>query len=473
MDKPNILLITSDQHRGDALGVNGHPCVQTPHLDGLAFAGANFANAYSTCPICMPARTSIITGQDAARFGCPGNRPGFCIDYPRERMLGSCLRDAGYQTELVGKTHFLADPSDRVGFDHITSDYHLKKRLLMEHGQTNDGNGMGANEVSTSTERLPEELNETHWCTEACLDFLETRDQTQPFFLWASYTAPHPPITAIEPYYSMYDNDAIPEPIIPDWMDDERAPLLEYDIRYRTNPLPMREAELRKVRSVYYGKITYMDHQIGRILGRLVEKDLLDNTLIIYTSDHGEKLGDFGSFWKATHLEPSCRVPLLVKWPKDMDFAPGQTPDALVCLQDLLPTCVDFAGGVVPDDISGQSLAPLLDGTPGRDALWGNYNNAAYMLRTRTHKYLYYCADGAELVFDMHNDPSEERDLSGDRALTESLRNQLLELLRERGDPNLRDGALPNHGRTKPSKANLRANHLKWQGLRRAGRRTG
>lgn len=472
--RPNILLITSDQHRFDSMGVNGHPCVRTPHLDALALAGTNFTNAYSTCPICMPARDTMITGQDAVTLGCPGNSPTFALEYPKAKMLGSLLHDAGYQTELVGKTHFHGDPSDRMGFDHVTHTRELYKKRIMHSGQVHSGTGLGGNEMSPTATKLPEELNQSHWCTEECLDFLDTRDKTQPFFLWASYEAPHPPNQIHEPYYSMYDGDEIPEPVMPTWMDDDRAPIFEYVTRYKTNPLPMNRQTIRKVRSVYYGMITYMDHQIGRLIGRLVEQNELDNTVIVYTTDHGEKLGDLASFWKASFVESSAHIPFIVQLPKWITPDPIRTSGALVSLEDLLPTIVELAGGDIPEGLVGRSLVPITEGKTAtiRDRIWGQYANAAHMIRSGAHKYIYYPDDGRELVFNIEDDPDELRDISDDLELTAGLRDQLRDVLAAREHPHLVDGELLNRRKKKPTREEAKAGNLNFMGLKRAGQGT-
>lgn len=472
-DKPNILLITSDQHRADALGIDGHHSIRTPHLDSLAFAGCRFTRAYSTCPICMPARTTLLTGKDAVSFGCPHNSQAFTIDYQRERTLPSLLGRAGYQTEFVGKTHFLIDPSDRAGFDHVTQTHRLYKQRLRHSGQIHPGTGIGGNEMSPSGTHLPEDLGQTYWCTDECLEFLDARDRTQPFFLWASYEAPHPPNSIHEPYYSMYDDASQTPPLMPDWMSDDNAPLFEYINRHKTNPLPMDANTLNKVRGVYFGMITYLDHQIGRLLGRMMELGIFNDTLIIYTTDHGEKLGDFGSFWKASFLEPSTRIPLVVKWPTSMALEPGRRIDSLASLEDLLPTLCDFGGAEVPDGIDGHSLRPAIEGASSlsRSFLWGQYDEATHMLRTDRFKYIYYTDDGKELLFDMDADPSESTNLSGDENLIQPLREQLVEILAEKDHPHVADNALLNRHKEKPPISEVRAQNLMWLGLRRAGQK--
>jgi arylsulfatase A-like enzyme len=220
--------------------------------------------------------------------------------------------------------------------------------------------------------------------------------------------------------------------------------------------------------------ITYLDHQIGRLLGRMMELGIFDDTLIIYTTDHGEKLGDFGSFWKASFLEPSARIPLIVKWPKSMDLEPGRSIESLACLEDLLPTLCDFGGAKIPDGIDGQNLRPAIEGSgkSTRPYIWGQFGEATHMIRTERFKYIYYPDDGRELLFDMAADPNELTDLSIDENLTRPLREQLQETLAQKDHPHLTGGSLLNRQAKKPPVSEVRAQNLMWQGLRRAGQKT-
>ena len=421
---PNILLITSDQHRADCLGVAGHPCVRTPHLDKLAAAGVRFSNAYADCPVCIPQRTTLVTGIKSHTYGEPRYSETYRIPRDRRDFLGSLITEAGYQTCIVGKTHWHTDPSFRGGFETVISHELLGVEIARRCGRPGSHfTGLGWNELNPTASLLPPELYSTDWLVDRALDFLRFRDRTQPLFLWLSLTDPHPPNVIHEPYYSMYDRSPIPEPILPAWADDDGCPLAIRRHREGYNGPRMRADELRKARGVYYGKITNLDHQIGRLLGQLAAGGQLRNTTIVYASDHGEMLGDCGDMAKSSFIDASARVPLIVRPAADAAVEPGRTIDALVCLDDLLPTLCGIAGARVPDDITGKSWQPLLRGETGslHDFQHGQIENS-HMFHDGRLKYLYFVEDGSELLFDTVADPCDETDLSGDESLCGPIR---------------------------------------------------
>lgn len=184
--QPHILLITSDQHRADSLGCAGHPCVRTPHLDQLAFEGIRFENAYTDCPVCIPARTTLITGIQSHRYGMPAHNASFRLQRPRERFLGSLMTRAGYQTRLVGKRHWHTEPTFRAGFESVVPLTALIKERQFRMGRTTNLTGMGGNEMHPTVSQFPPALYANDWIVDRCLEFLESREHEQPFFLWAS-----------------------------------------------------------------------------------------------------------------------------------------------------------------------------------------------------------------------------------------------------------------------------------------------
>lgn len=465
MNKPNILFITTDQHRGDSLGCSGHRCVQTPHLDQLFHEGVNFTNAYADCPLCIPARTTILTGIHGHNYGCCDWRPDFRIDFPREKFLASMLTRAGYQTELIGKTHWQLDPSDRAGFEHVISYERLYEQRRRELGRPGfDYEGLGYNELYPTLCTVPRHLHGTDWVIDRGLEFLEHRQKNQPFFLWISVHDPHPPLIAYEPYFSMYDRADIPDPVLPDWLDTEECPKWLHDHRWMFNPGPMSPSRVRKARSVYYGMITYVDHQINRLFGRLMGNGLWDDTVVVYASDHGEQLGDYHDVHKSSFYEGSARVPLLVRFPGRYGYPVGQQNVGLVELADLYPTFLQISGCDIPEGIDGRSIMPLVDGTAGsvRDFLHGQHNHS-HMIRTPTHKYLYFAEDGAEQVFDMTGDRRDDRNLAGDRTITDRLRKTLTDHLIAEQNTDAANGKLLNEGRVREPVERLRAiNPLGW-----------
>lgn len=471
-ERPNILMITSDQHRADTLGCAGHPIVQTPHLDALAFAGRRFTEAYVDCPVCIPARTTLITGREAHHNGMPDYAENFRVSRAREHFLGSLLTRAGYQTRLIGKTHWHTEPSCRAGFEHVEFMAELRQeRLFAGGGRCGDLTGHGYNELSTGLSELPPALHSTTWCVDRAVKFLGLRERAQPFALWVSLVDPHPPLVIQEPYYSLYRDADLPAVVCPKWIGSEREPAAIYVQRHAWNPLPLREPELRRAREVYCGMVTHLDHQLGRLLGALALTGDLENTLIVYSSDHGEHLGDHGLVGKRTFLEASAKVPLIVRPPGDtaarVASGAGTTVSQLVQWADLLPTLADYAGAEIPSDVDGRSLRPLIEGNTAptwRTALHGQLAGH-HQWRTGDLKFLYDTADGRELVFDLAEDPREERPLDPADPRVAALRAEFIAHLADENHNDVRNGQLVNHRQPRPDAAALRARHLHIQGL--------
>lgn len=448
-ERPNILLITSDQHRADTMGVYGHPVVQTPHLDQLAFEGVRFTAAFSDCPVCIPARTTMITGRQAHKNGIPSYSEHARVSRRREDFLGSLITAAGYQTHLVGKTHWHTEPSFRAGFEGVTWSALMRKEHV-RRGMPASYGGIGFNELGSSLSYLPPDLQLTGWTVDRATEFAQLRDRSQPFFLWVSIQDPHPPFTIHEPYYSMYDTDAIPEPIRADWSSHpDQVPRAHFMQQAAMKTGRMSAAALRKSRSVYYGMVTNMDHQLGRLFGTLMYQGDWKNTLVIYTTDHGEFLGDHGAGKKSSFCEAAARIPFIVRFPdswRNQDqyrVSLGKECGSLIELADLLPTICDIAGARVPADADGVSILPLLRDPASHihDELHGHIDDA-HMLRDRSHKYLYYADDGSELLFSA-DDRDDERPIArrgrfgaeGNVALLDSYRTRLALHLRGEGHP--------------------------------------
>ncbi len=467
MKKPNILLITSDQHRADSMGCYGHPVVQTPHLDQLAHEGMRFDAAYADCPVCIPARTTMITGRRAYNNGITRYAADERVERERGDFLGSLVTEAGYQTHLVGKTHWHTEPSFRAGFESVTWQSLMRKEHLTRLGQPMGQYGIGNNELTPMLSRIPPELQLTGWSCERAVEFLQLREREQPFFLWLSIQDPHPPFLIHEPYYSMYDDCPIPAEIESEWSgEEELCPRYHRLLQGEMKTGVMSPAQRRKMRSVYYGMISHMDHQISRVFGTLMYQGDWEDTLVIYTSDHGEFLGDHGAGKKTSFCEASARVPFLVRPPKSWREEPGVakglggSSEAMVELADLLPTICDAAGARIPDDVDGKSVLPIVKGETEKtkDFIHGHINET-HMYRDEEYKYVYYADDGSELVFQV-DDRDDETALAvrgptgsrGDLALLDRYRALFVELLAEEGHPDLDSkGNLRNLGLKRPS----------------------
>ena len=443
--RPNILLITSDQHRADAMGVAGHPVVQTPHLDQLAFEGVRFTRTYSDCPVCIPSRTTIITGRQAHLNGIPAYNDQGRITRDREDFVGSLVTAAGYQTQLVGKTHWHTPLSFRAGFEGVTWPALMRKAQVEHSGNTMARPGIGFNEYATTLSTIPPELQLTGWTVERAVEFIQLRELGQPFFLWVSIQDPHPPFTIHEPYYSMYDDAPISDPVTSQWsVHSEECPRSHFLQRMAMKTHRLSSHQLRKSRSVYYGMITNIDHQIGRLLGTMAYLGDLENTVIIYASDHGEFLGDHAAGKKSSFCEAAARVPFIVRFPKSWKEDPSIGPlmgtdcDSLIELADLLPTICDIAGARIPEDVTGRSILPLITGDwKPKEYVHGQIDRS-HMYRDGSYKYLYFADDGSEMLF-AADDENDEHPLAqrgpfgakGDLSLLDAYRRRFTDHLRE------------------------------------------
>ena len=444
--QPHIVLFTVDQQRGDTLGCMGHPCVRTPHLDVMMRQGVIFDNAYTDCPVCIPARTTMITGIQSQHYGKPDFCPEFRIERKREQFLGSIMNAAGYQTGLIGKSHWHTEPSFRAGFESWTHLKRWEQDIVQQTGCRHGFHGIGANELSPTLSNIPPHLHQTHWSIDRAIEFIEDRDQTQPLFLWISIEAPHPPNVIHEPYYSMYDDEDIPEPAASAWSEkDEDLPLSLRHIRYGNAHEHMKEKEKRKARGVYYGMITHIDHQIGRLIGALTANKLWEDTFFIYNSDHGECLGDHGTFFKGNFLEGAAHIPFLVRPPQWLGIRTDTRKDCLIEHSDLLPTLCDLAGTLPPEDIDGHSLLPILQDKQNsvRKTFHGQIGEQ-HIFHNGRYKYLYFAADGKELLFDKSSDPLDEKNLAGKQDLVDPIRKEFIAHLEQENNPHIREGKLVN-----------------------------
>ncbi len=423
--RPNIILIMTDQQRGDALGADGHPVLLTPNMDSIGGLGTRFSRCYSTCPSCIPARRALLSGQHPATNGMVG----FTGDpqWNPPRTLPGELSKAGYQTFLVGRTMHQAPEFRRFGYDHMVlgsgyeqgDDYDV---FLRREAGVNDGlcsHGLSFNGWNARPWHLDSTLHPTEWVTNQALRFLQTRDPNCPFFLTISYYAPHPPLCPPAFYLDRYLRQDLPTPAYGDWTSPPENDGVGLSIE--SPRVHLRGEALRSAQAGYFGLINHIDDQIFRILAaRGSNRFDQANTVVIFTSDHGEMLGDHYYFRKCEPLEGSARIPLLIRAGGNLGFKTGQVFSQPTCLEDLMPTCLDLAGCAVPDDLDGRSLVPILRGqqTDWRSVLHGEHS-ACYSKEQANHyltdgrwKYIWRPTAGSELLFDLQTDPRECRNLA-------------------------------------------------------------
>ncbi|HET7558621.1 MAG TPA: arylsulfatase [Limnochordia bacterium] len=459
--RPNLILITTDQQRGDCLGADGHPAVETPYLDQLAQGGVRFRHAYTSVPSCTPARAAILTGMDQWNHGRLTMTGADALEYPA--TLPGVLAQAGYHTQAIGKMHH--HPQRRLyGFHHMVLDESGRRfgNFISDYHQWFDANKQGAygyrdhsidwNSWMARPSHLPEHLHPTHWTAEESIRFLKHRDPTKPFFLWMSFARPHSPYDAPQAYYDMYiNNPDVPEAAVGDWAGEFDIPNADVNAPWGRRT----RREIHRARAGYYGNITFIDHQIGRVLYELQHHDpeALANTFILFTSDHGDMMGDHHHWRKTYAYEGSARVPMLMQFPRSWSLPRKQVLDQVVELRDIMPTLLDAAGVEIPESVDGQSLLNLARGeTDGwREYIQGEHTQCygrewgmQYVTDGR-EKYIWFHHTGKERFFDLTNDPNECRDLAGNpeyEARIALWRSRLAEINERRGDPRGQDGRL-------------------------------
>ena len=458
--RPNFLFICCDHLRGDWLGCNGHPLVQTPQIDKFAHAGVNFRNAFSECPVCIPARRIMMTGMDTYGIHMNYNREQ---PFPEGPKLAELLTRAGWQTFASGKLH--TNPQrNRIGFEDVALNEEGRRHggllrddyetFLAEQGMEHLlwSHGLGNNQYGLRLSPLPENLTSTHWTAQRAMEFIERRDPTRPFFLHVSFDKPHPPIVPPASYYELYRDASFPSPVMGDWVENKLPSQIRH-LRYANNygELLRQPAVVQQSLRGFAAMITHIDSAIGQLLGTLRENGLVNDTWIIFTSDHGDQLFDHGNFAKGDFFRGSANVPFIVtppaSWRREKGTACGRgdmkTP---VALKDIFPTVLDAAGLPVPENVTGKSLVPLIldDNAEFRKVTLGNCG-VVYGGNDGETKYQWFSDDNLEFLFDVQNDPGECHDLSGNASSRETLetwRSRLYEWLKANNDPHAVDGRL-------------------------------
>lgn len=408
MSQPNILFIHTDEQRADTLGCYGNGLVETPNIDRLASEGVTFEEGHCTHPLCCPSRGSLLTGRYPSVHGLWRNG----LELPEEEItIAEVLRDEGYQTGLVGKAHFQpwhADPEEfeeststltmddeeavwdfwrdfdgpYYGFDHVEMAYqhghrevsggHYGLWVREEHPEAIDSFPQDAAleptdpAYNTWKSAVPVEVHSSTWVADRTIDFIDEYAHGDPFYGWIGFPDPHFPYNPPEPYCYEYDPEDVELPVdsagaVWEATDVPRYVTYHLEEKYGTDWREIPEAIQREIIAHYYAMVDLVDDQVGRILTALEEHGIAENTVVVFTSDHGDWLGDHGLFQKGIpHTRGLTRVPWVMRWPGVTEE--GRRVDAPTSQLDLMPTLLDAAGADVPYGVQGESLRPVVTG---------------------------------------------------------------------------------------------------------------
>ncbi|MGK2850858.1 MAG: sulfatase-like hydrolase/transferase [Candidatus Limnocylindrales bacterium] len=452
--RPNVLMIVTDQERFDVLGCNGSAICRTPNLDGLADGGVRFDQAFVPSALCSPSRASMLTALYPHAHGILNNTHG--DDALRTELpsglwtFPEALAAAGYRTGFVGKWHVGRElgPGDWGFADVVSIPYSVAQaeddRALVE-----------PIDVAFARDRMtiagidprPIEETDTRRDTNAAIAMLERYAQIgEPFFLRLDYEGPHHPYMPPEPYASMYDAASIPP--WPNFTEIEATkPAAQRRLRAQRGVEGLGWADWQPIVARYFGFMTFIDAEIGRVLAQLRILGLVDETIVVHTSDHGDMTGSHGGQFNKGPLmyDELYRVPLIIR-----DGRPAGrrgTASSLVSTLDLGPTILDLAGVPVPGGLHGRSLVPILADPgrvdSGREAVFGEYHGEEWglysqrMVRTENAKYV-YSPHGSDELYDLEQDPYERENRIEDetlRLLAEALRRRLADWMVATDDP--------------------------------------
>ena len=419
--RPNVVILLADQWRWAETGCYGHPVIRTPNVDRLAAAAGRFTHAFSNFPLCSPARSVLLSGRYARSNGVRGNQdqeaqPGRPTN--QETTIAEALGRADYLTALVGKWHLRPTPA-ALGFAESLR-CRMRHRYYRQVYYRNEGEPYVCEEYSP------------HHETEAAVQFI--RDHAdRPFFLFVSYGPPHMPLAELpDRYRTMYDPARVllRENVYKDGrmaFNEHWFKIYMWDFQYYENTdtfphgLP-KDMDLRDLIALYYGQITAVDDCIGRVLDAIRETGLEEDTIVLFTSDHGDLLGSHQLFNKNAHYDEAVRVPMAIRYPRRIK--PAVISEQIASLVDVMPTLLELCGVPVPDSVQGTSLTPVLEGreeTVGENAAFIETSTADGI---RTHRFMYSVnrkKPRQEQLFDCEADPFQMNDLSAEPAHAQTL----------------------------------------------------
>lgn len=426
MKRENLLVIFPDQYSNDMLGCYGNAICRTPNIDRLAERGVRFVNAYSNCPICIPARASLATGRYVHNARTWDN------SFPYDGAIRSWhhrLRDCGIEATAIGKLHFRSNKDDN-GFSeeintmHMVSGAHSIIQCLRDETDTLNKRTEASKAGPGDTSYLRYDIANA---TRACEWIEQRRDQQDPWALLLGFVTPHPPMTAPPELFDYYWNQDLPLP--PQWAPEEwpQHPAMAVLRRFFQFHEPLDRDSVRRFIAAYYALCEFVDQQVGRVLETLEHTGLIESTRILFLSDHGECRGARGVFGKFNMYDEASAVPCIMCGP---DVPAGRVVSTPVSLVDCYPTVLesfDIAPDAEEENLPGKSLFSFLNDAHADRTIFAEYHaigsrEAIYMLRNRKYKYIYHVRQSPQL-FDMEADPQEVHDLAQNAEYGDLLRS--------------------------------------------------
>jgi len=450
--RPDVLLIMPDQMRGDCLSMLGHPVVKTPQLDKLARQGVLFRRAYTTVPSCIPARYALLTGLYPQTSGVVGFRSP-PIRFPTMPQL---LAAAGYTTALVGRNMHQTPPDEPYGYQqwirastHVEGDeynVHLSE-AAPEVGRIREWVGklgLTYNGWEARAWPLADDLHPTAWVVAQSRRVVAQSPADRPLLLTTSFFAPHPPLFPPKRHFDSCLQRSLPSPARGGWVDYSAVPDAA-KAKKQSHRVLLEGETLRTAQAGYFGLIEHVDEQIAPLIEEFKARSEKAGRpwLIVFTTDHGEMLGDHGYFRKCEPYEGSANIPFIITGSPELGFRAGSRCLQPVCLEDIMPTLLQLAGAERPKPMDGVSLVPVLRGEDQAIRPWLHFEHATcysqdqafHALTDGRFKYVWRPLDGAEQLFDLNQDLREEHDLSKDPAHAKTLnrwRRTLIERLAKR-----------------------------------------
>ncbi len=420
-DRPNVLWICTDQQRYDTIHALGNPHIRTPNIDRLVREGVAFTHAFCQAPICTPSRASFLTGKyPSTVHACMNGNDRWADAAP---LVTKLLADAGYDCGLAGKLHLSHFQPYEVRFDdgyrvfHWSHDSRDNTPERHEYAAWTESMGYPLRELRKDPAAIPARLHQTTWCADRAIEFIESHGPGEPWLMSVNPFDPHAPFDPPQEYLDRYDPAAMPEPLFRESDLDAQQRLS--GVQFQNPVRRPEEFAVKEVVAAYYAMIELIDENVGRMLEALERTGQRENTIVIFTSDHGEMLGDHGLLLKGCRFyEGLVRVPLIISMPGTI--LQGVTSDALVELVDIMPTLMEMCGEEIPAGTQGRSLAPMLTGRAPldhhREYVRCEYYNAlppegepayATMIRDRRYKLVVYHGHELGELFDLENDPGE------------------------------------------------------------------